>query len=252
VDDQDPDDDAIEIALRLPRDVADRALVLGAVCRRAFLETGGDDLAADDPEGERFDLAAWLHAEGLDMATTATERHLLHARVGRLPTAAASEASWRSEALVALGWALHLLDEMPPYDAVADPTAVLEAVPTPWLTTAGWRRDARLRPEAAIATERERAELWSWRSRTADLARVAPDDERVALNAAVRDVADEGHILGLLPPPHRNDFPAHGRPYRSLTADEVADLGTVAEERLRALNWLCGFGATWDDVPLDL
>lgn len=251
MDDLEPDDDAIEIALRLPRDAADRAIVLGTLCRRAFLETDGDKLAADDPEGDRFDLAAWLHAEGLDAAATPTERRLLHARVGRLAAEETSEASWRTEALIALGWALHLLDAVPPYDAVADPTVVLAAVPSPWDATAGWRRDVRLRPEAAIAAERERAELWSWRARTADLALIAPDAERVSLNAAIRDVAHEGHILGLLPAPLRNDFPARGRPYRSLTADEVGDLGAVAEERLRALNWLCGFGTTWDDVPLD-
>jgi len=72
------------------------------------------------------------------------------------------------------------------------------------------------------------------------------------LNAAIRDVAAEGHVLGLLSKPRHNDFPARGRAYRRLAADAVADLGAVAEERLRALNWLCGFGPDWDDVPLDI
>lgn len=247
-----PDDDAIEIALRPPREVAERALVLSTVCRRAFLEAGDVALAGDDPEGERFDLATWLLGEGLDGVATSPERRVLHARIGRLAPADAAAASWRSEALVALGWALHLLDELPAYDAVADPTAILTAVPAPWAPTADWRRAARLRPEAAIAAERERAELWSWRAQTAEAAAIATAEERAALSAAIRDVATEGYVLGLLPEPYRNDFPSGGGAYRSRTAEDVADLGAVAEERLRALNWLCGFGASWDDVPLDV
>lgn len=243
-------DDALDIALRSPREVAERALILSAICRRAFLEERPDGVEDDDPEAELFDLVAWLRAEGLDAVATDDERRLLHARVGRLPADDAAEASWRTEALVALGWALDLLPEMPPYDAAADPAAVLAAVPAPWSPTAAWRRDARLRSEAAIAAEREHAELWHWRAETADLFVIADAAERAALATAVRDVAAEARNGGILPHLLHDDFPARGGPYRLLGFEAVAELGAVAAERVRALNWLCGFGSGWNDVPL--
>jgi hypothetical protein len=29
-------------------------------------------------------------------------------------------------------------------------------------------------------------------------------------------------------------------------------LVAITGQRLHALNWLCGFGSSWDDVPLDI
>ena len=56
---------------------------------------------------------------------------------------------------------------------------------------------------------------------------------------------------GLLPAPLRGDFPAYGTVYRQLAAPQRAEAYSIAFERHRALNWLCGEGRTWDDVPLD-
>lgn len=245
-------DEFLEIVLRSPHEAAERALILSAVCRRAFLEERPEEVAGDDVEGERFDLVAWLRAEGLDSGATDGERRLLDARVGGLSPDDAAEASWRTEALVALGWALDLLPEMAPYDAAADPTSVLTAVPAPWSPTTAWRRDARLRSESVIAAERERAELWHWRAETEELFADAEADEaeRAAVAAAVREVAAEARDGGILPHLIGDDFPALGAPYGALDVDAVAELGIIAAERVRALNWLCGFGSGWDDVPL--
>ena len=37
-----------------------------------------------------------------------------------------------------------------------------------------------------------------------------------------------------------------------LPDDAREPLAILATERLRALNWLCGFGSDWDHVPLDI
>ncbi len=244
--------DEIEINLRAPREVADRALILGAVCRRAFLEQRPSDPIDGDLEAERFDLAAWLRDEGLDTAATPDERTLLHTRVGRLHPDLAAAASWQSEALVALGWALGLLDAMPPYDAPADPAPLLSQLPAPWDRTAPFRHAASLPDEETVAAERERAELWHWRAGIADLFAATPPSERAPLSAAIRDVARDARNAGTLPDLSRDDFPARGLPYRDLAPESLPDLAAIAAERLRALNWLCGFGPTWDTVPLDL
>ena len=53
------DDLEIEITLQPVPIAAARLLVVGAVCRRAFLELDPATAAASaDPEGDRFDLAA--------------------------------------------------------------------------------------------------------------------------------------------------------------------------------------------------
>ena len=39
--------------------------------------------------------------------------------------------------------------------------------------------------------------------------------------------------------------------YRHLAPEQHAEAHSIAVERHHALNWLCGEGASWDDVPLD-
>lgn len=250
--DGDLTDDAlvVEIELRTAPDVAARLVVLGAVCRRAFLEARPDEVADDGPEAERYDLAAWLRGEGLASIVSPAERALLDAPLGRLDAEAVAAASWQSEAMVALGWALGLVDAMPPYDRAADPASLLSSVPAPWEATAPFRDGARLRDETAVAFERERAEVWHWRAETEEALTFATRRDRAELLAAVREVAGDALAAGILPRLAGDDFPASDRPYRDLDPAALVELGAIAAERLRALNWLCGFGSNWDDVPL--
>ena len=252
--DDDPTDDdlTVEIDLRSPKEVAVRLVVLGAICRRAFLEAQPSPGPEDDPEAERFDLAAWLRTEGLAGALTPNEARLLQTRVGRLPAEDAVAASWQTEALVALAWAVGLVDPMPPFDAVAEPSPILTALPAPWDSPKDFLAQARLRGEDEIAAERERAELWHWRSDVAEQLRLASGADRRTLIAAVHEVARDALGARVLTSLAAGDFPALGGPYQALDDPTRLDLGTIALERYRALNWLCGFGATWDDVPIDL
>lgn len=245
------EDDELEIELRPPAEAAARVIVLAAVCRRAFLESRPAD-ADGDPEAEQFDLAAWLREEGLDAQVTSQERHLLDVPIGRLDPDKAADASWQSEALAALGWALGLLDRLPAPDVLVDPTPLLAAIPAPWEKTVPFRQQASLRDEETVATERERAELWHWRAETAYALLDSPVPERAELRAAVAEVAGEAHRAGLLPALVGGDFPVQGTPFASLRSEALAEVGLAAEQRLRALNWLCGFGTAWDDVPLDV
>ena len=59
------------------------------------------------------------------------------------------------------------------------------------------------------------------------------------------------HEQGLLPLPLRGDFPAFGTVYRELSPELRKEAESIAWERHRALNWLCGLGRSWDDVPSD-
>jgi hypothetical protein len=147
---------------------------------------------------------------------------------------------------------LHQVDETPGYDEPVDPAALLSRVPSPWDATQAFRTTGVLRSDSEIARERERAELWHWRGGIDTLTASADARETMQLRAAIREVAEEGHAAGLLPPPASHDFSVQGRPYRSLTPEQREILASVAAERLRALNWLSGFGSDWDHVPLDV
>jgi hypothetical protein len=148
---------------------------------------------------------------------------------------------WHGEALGTLLWALGLA-ELPPYDTPFAPSAL---TPDP----AG----GELRPAGELDRERESARLWHWRARTAELAENGDAElpERFAtLDQAVAAAAVRGHERGLLPPPLRGDFRAHGAIYRHLSPDDVAEAHAIAAERHHALAWLCG-DSPWDDTPLD-
>lgn len=249
---QDDLDDELEITLRPPSAVAARAIVVAAVCRRAHLELAPTEQGSDDPEGDRFDLAAWLSEQGLDPALTRNEARLVKTRLGKVSRDEAVAAGWQVEGLIVLAWAMRLIEEAPAYDEAVDPSMVLSRVPAPWDATQAFRTASLLRPELEIARERERAELWHWRGGTDTLVTGATADDVKQLRRAVREVAEEGHAAGLLAAPARNDFPVQGRPYGSLDTEARETLASVAAERLRALNWLCGFGRDWDHVPLDV
>jgi hypothetical protein len=244
--------DELDIVLRPPAVAAARAIVVSAVCRRAHLELAPGDLGPDDPEGERFDLAAWVVEEGLDPTLTPAEQRLLKTRTGKLPADDVIAASWQIEGVAALAWAMGLLDEIPRYDEPVDPAALLSQLPSPWSSTRPLRSSAGLRPESAIARERERAELWQWRAENAGEGTGSDQREVRELRTLVREVAEEAHVAGLIDPPVGHDFPVRGRPYRDQSTDTLETLAIIAAERLRALNWLCGFGADWESVPLDV
>ena len=153
------------------------------------------------------------------------------------------DAVWRGEALGALLWALGLA-EVPAYDETFDHAALVE---TPL-------DDAKLRDPEEIERERDAARLWHWRARTT----VIQDEPGIALperwesfDQLVAAAAMRGFEDGLLPAPMRGDFRAFDKFYRHLSPEQHGEAFAIALERHHALNWLCGLGESWDDVPLD-
>jgi Domain of unknown function (DUF4272) len=170
-------------------------------------------------------------------------RSALEQVVRNADDAAVVDGVWRGEALGTLLWAVGLV-ELPPYDQPFDAATVV-AIDT---------GSGTLRPPEEIELERDTARLWHWRARTSELqaaggvelpARYSTFDQLIAATAM------RGHEQGLLPAPSRGDFQAYGKVYRHLDHAERDEAHSIAVERHQALNWLCGLGETWDDVPLD-
>ncbi len=169
----------------------------------------------------------------------------LRAALAKLPDddPAVVDAVWRGEALGTLLWALQLI-ELPPYDQPFDPEQV----------AAAGLEEAELRAAEEIELERDSARLWHWRARTTGLQAAGALElpERYStFDQLIAATAMRGYEQGVLPAPMRGDFRAYGKVYRHLAPEQHAEAHSVAVERHQALNWLCGAGETWDEVPLD-
>jgi hypothetical protein len=242
--------DEIDVELRAPAEVRVRILVLSAILRRLALESDPADDAGDQL-GDAFDEREWLRDQGLAGELTPQEATLLSSPPGTLASDAIGEASWQGEALSALAWAIGAV-EMPPVDAPSDPRPILNIVPHPWGTTQDWIGDSTLVSELDAVREREVTEIWHWRATTELLRREASEAERGEYEAAIREVAAEALTAGLVAALRDGDFEARGRSVKDLSTNDVDELIAVIGQRLRALNWLCGFGSSWDDVPFEV
>jgi hypothetical protein len=169
----------------------------------------------------------------------------LRAALAKLPSddPAVVDAIWRGEALGTLLWALQLV-ELPAYDQPFDAEEV----------AAVQLDEADLREAEELELERDSARLWHWRARTTSLQATGALElpERYAtFDQLIAATAMRGYEQGVLPAPMRGDFRAYGKVYRHLSPEQHAEAHSLAVERHHALNWLCGAGETWDDVPLD-
>ena len=231
--------------------VVERVLCIAAVAMLGAIAMGVEDDAMDEDEAARYlvESRRWLIRENLAGALSSDEKALIAKPVTEWSTQERVAATWRNESMGVLLWALSSFAELPAYDASFErlPSFVPLLAPT-----AGFRSGARLRPADEIESARSVAELWHWRARTRELS--DRNDPQVAdhdLDAIARQAAELAFADGKIPAPIEGDFPAHGKPFRSLDADEYDAVTSAAVERHYALNWLAGRSADWDAVPTD-
>jgi hypothetical protein len=169
------------------REVADRALVLYAMVRRASIELivaeTRDQMRRRQAEGARLETEAWFERESLTGALTDTERSLFQAPTAAWPPEAIADGMWRKEALGVLLWALRSIDTMPSIDrefAVEDLNAAIEAPGS----VSVFRATARLRDPGEIEAAWREADTWFGATEDA-----AGDDSTLASISAERSRA---------------------------------------------------------------
>lgn len=216
-----------------------RAVALTSVAKRGLLEVD-EESDVFSKETDRFELSTWARTELSNWITDA-EMQVLNAPIGNLDE---DQLLLADEALYAAGavvWALRgvTVDHLPVPDTDAFTSAVLTWSPKPWDKVRMLQKQVRLRSDEDLAAERERMELWYWRG----------DDEIAAdeLAEVVAEVAEAD-----LMPVADGDFAVDGQAFDTLSEDERDEIVWVAEQRLRALNWVCGFGESWETAPLDV
>lgn len=243
-------DDELDIELRSPADVSARCIILASLIRRLSIESLANEQRDDELAGEAFDLPAWLQSENLWDRVGETEAAFLEQPLGSLSDDQLATIAWQAEGLASLGWSLGLA-ELPPIGELSHVETVLKVTPSPWGKTSPWIGNAVLQPEADIARERDLAELIEWRVSVESPFRAASGQVRAEYSEAIADVASEAKDAGLADV-SEDDLVFAGTPLVTLNDDGLERLIALAEERLRALNWVCGFGDSWDSVPLDI
>jgi hypothetical protein len=248
---------------------AKRLLILKLIGTYAQVVPLGQQLnAAPDLKSEaKADLhsifgglySAKLKEDNLWDDTSPKERELLAAHVKDLTQQQLLNALWRLEAIQVLMWALGMRPALPPYDVQAT-GEILKGFPH--VSPAEFIASARLRDEQEVDKARELAELWHWRSRTRELkeeGRPCPITDALkkagltSYEAMIGMTAKIAAADGDLPASIGADFPACGKAYRDMTADEWNGVRSVTMERHFTLNWLCGYspGNDWDNTPTD-
>jgi len=254
-------------------DVAHRVLALEHVTRYAYLTPTRDMMKrvqsnwsarsraqfARESGSVRDEYWAPALRAGLWRHLSPAEKAFARTTLASMDRQAQMDAGWRIEALQALMWALGLVEALPPYDTQA-PEGLLTDLRDAEMRD--FALSASLRPEAEVDRARDIAELWHWRSRTRQLIEegrpLEPDEKMIeaglrTFDDIVRMTAREASRDGMIPPAIDEDFPAKGKAYRDLTADEWSEVGSITVERHFALNWLCGYAPRnrWDDTPTD-
>ncbi|MBI2933231.1 MAG: DUF4272 domain-containing protein [Planctomycetes bacterium] len=231
-------------------EVARRILVVSTVVARVRMECRGDAR----PEAART-LVTWLRRHDLHESASVRELKFLSAPAGRASQREIVQLSWRNEACAILAWAGERLSELPSWDAVADPAALLDALAGAHRDPRAFIATARLRPKKELDRARDTAELWHWRAKTAQRARegAKPQAGKPPLDELIRRTAQHAREMGDIPALIDDDFPALGKAYRELNGEEYATMHSIALERHFALNWLCGYseGADWESTPTE-
>jgi hypothetical protein len=164
--------------------VADRALVLYALVRRATIELALEEYAHDphrvaQAEAARRETVRWLAREGLFDAPTAAERTLFDAPSGAWPRGAVSDGMWRKEALGALLWALEHVESLPGPGTEFDPRDLDQAI-TRYGSVGAFRSNGRLRDDETVVQAWHEADAW-----------LAATEGRAGEDAAIASVSAE-------------------------------------------------------------
>lgn len=196
-------------------------------------------------------LNMWLADAGLIASQSTREKPLISKALGSWSRQELIDAAWRANSLGVILWALSQFDELPPWDRQFTPQETIRTLNL-FAPIGSFLEKASLRPKAEIDRMRDLAALWHWRAeirRRQDGA--GNPDETAALAEEVQQAASRACERGEFPELIDGDFPAFGKAYTDLSADEYSQANSIAVERHYALNWLCGYSPDWDAVPTD-
>jgi hypothetical protein len=234
VDEEELDDLTVDIELLDPDDIGSRLVLLSALGLWPGLDAH-----------EREQWYAWLKLEEVFAVAEHWEIEEL-----RSPSDEGEDISEESvEAMVPLAWSVGLIPELPARSEPEVLEAILEGLPVPQERLEPFLDGLILLDEEQIAVQREIAEIWRWRASAEISLRLSQGVLRVEVLDAIREVVMEVAAVGLVPENDGNDFLVDGVAVRDLDAEQLDRLLMTTDERLRALNWVCGL-TEWDQIEI--
>jgi hypothetical protein len=218
-----------ELAPPSPEKVARRALILSVISCRGIMDH-------QETARELIDSSSkWLEALDIEEEMSDWERNLIALPFGSLPQRDRINASWLSEAVVVLAWALGKT-ELPGFNEQCDPAGSANRL--------GFLQPARstaldgpeLRSMSDLQEYNEFIYNLHWRLRDFQLRKQPYDFESLAGKAWGEPILRYGLIL------QERDLCVGGVPISR--AEEIArrSLNSMTRERHRASNWLIGYG----------
>ena len=217
---------------RTPPDAARvlrRAWALAAVAERGFLEAG----ARPDAEGALRRMRAWSDVSDLRTELEPEERALLAAPLGSLHRQQVADATWRSEAVAVLAWALGKAD-LPAHDEQAEMEPLAAALGfTPLVPDAAVPTPA-LRAADELARAERRLLAIHWRVRELQVSPGPVDFVRFSQEAWFGAFDLFGIAVA------ERDLAVGGEPISRADEALVRITSSIAAERHHAIAWLCG------------
>jgi hypothetical protein len=252
-----------QLRIQNARAVAYRALCLGALLKRGEFELelqNLDEWSLFDAVRENVlnkhqsinrQLLQWLDEEAISSHLSESEKFLLNKPLGTWTERILITVGWRIEALGTMLWALQRIDSLPSYDSQFEPENLLEAIDL-LNPTIDFIWMASLREDSNLSEGRDQAELWNWRSRARELERMGVrPPEGFSFRQIIHQTSERAYQEGHIPYMIDGDFPAFGKAYADLDADEFALMSAIAYERYSALNWVCEVTTEWESIRID-
>jgi hypothetical protein len=224
-----------------PNRVAARALVLAAVSCRGLIEKDAHNHEAEEP---RLKVVGWLGRVGAAEELETNEAALLTTPLGKLGRKTTTNATWLSEGMVVLAWALFRAD-LPPIHTECNPIEVANAM--------GFLEDRentalqspRLRDSTEIESWAETYLTLHWRLR-----QFSSTPERIDFVKYVSACTwgplrlERLEILG-------DDLAISGERIEKVASDGFRQTLSITQERHQAFNWLLGFERVYSQVTTD-
>lgn len=214
-----------------------RAHCLSALVCRSFIDEPGNEECLD----LQSRIKAWLAEVGAESELELWEADCLNAELGTLAPQIRVNATWTSEGLAVLAWALDLFD-LPSHDECVDPQEVSTAFDFLHPEAADLHTEAQLKSSEEIENAAARAFAIHWRLRQFSLAGEPLNFAEFAKTAWFGPLNIENVAL------QENDLALGGQPIAKAPADMLRLAASIAKERHQAFNWLLGYAEIYSEV----
>lgn len=217
--------------------VVRRAFCLSAVVCRSFI---------DQPDNEQCislqsRIKPWLGSVNAESELELWEADALNSQLGTLDPQTRANASWASEGLAVLAWALGLFD-MPPHDECVDPQELTSDLDFLQPSAIELFEESKLRSSEDIQKAAKSSFAVHWRLRQFSLVKESMNFAEFAKTAWFGPLDIEG--IALL----EDDLAIEGQPISKATADSIRMASSIAMERHKAFNWLLGYDEIYSEV----